>query len=402
MNILLVIAQKEIEESIKKQLVFIFPDWKFNFKEAGSVGQAIIQLSASNIKDTNLIICDLNLREGDGLELINYLAISKFKKIPLAVTNVTDFRTFQLVKSIISGFQLNCVGVYQSPLNCKNLFKDFLKKASKEETTTLTALAYKQKYILELLNEENLFLHYQPKIDLSSGNIIGFEALARVRSTKNKVIHPEEFVPLAEKVGLNTQLSMLVLNKAITHWKMHPYLKKYSLSINISATDLVSKAFSENVIKARSDSMDIKLLFELTESQTIIDQYQANKVLNEFIDYGILISLDDFGMCHSNFSRLDSFPFSEIKIDKAFVNDIDTNKKHFSIVESLLDLAKKLNVQVTAEGIESSVVLNKLIDLGCPIGQGYYFSKPIPGYLLHDWIEKYTNNLKVESLSLCE
>lgn len=282
------------------------------------------------------------------------------------------------------------------------MFKDFLKKASKEETVTLTALAYKQKYILELLNEENLFLHYQPKIDLSSGNIIGFEALAKVHSNKNKVIHPEEFVPLAEKVGLNTQLFMLVLNKAITHWKMHPYLKKYSLSINISATDLVSKAFSENVIKARSDSMDIKLLFELTESQTIIDQYQANKVLNEFIDYGILISLDDFGMYHFNFYRLDSFPFSEIKIDKAFVNDIDTNKKHFSIVESLLYFAKKLNVQVTAEGIESSVVLNKLIDLGCPIGQGYYFSKPIPGYLLHDWIEKYTNNLKVESLSLCE
>lgn len=401
MNILLVKTQKILKESIKEKLTFFFPDWKFNFKEAGSVTQAIVQLSACNIKDTDLVICDLNLHKGDGLELINYLAISKFKKIPLAVTNVTDFRTFQLVKSIISGFQLNCVGVYQFPVNCKILFKDFLKKTSKEETT-LTALAYKQKHILDLLNEENLFLDYQPKIDLSSGSIIGFEALARLRSTDNKVIYPEEFVPLYEKVGLNTQLTMLVLDKAITHWKMHPFLKKYSLSINISPNDLLSKAFSEFAIKARSDSMDIKLLFELTESQTIIDQYQANKVLNEFIGYGILVSLDDFGKCHSNFSRLDSFSFSEIKIDKSFVSDIDTNKKHFAIIESILNLAKKLNVQVTAKGIESSVVLNKLIDLGCTIGQGYYFSKPITEDLLHDWIEKHTNNLKVESLSLCE
>lgn len=115
MNILLVIAQKEIEESIKRQLLFIFPDWKFNFKEAGSVRQAIIQLSASNIKDTNLIICDLNLREGDGLELINYLAISKFKKIPLAVTNVTYFRSFQLVKSIFL-VSSSIASVFISPL----------------------------------------------------------------------------------------------------------------------------------------------------------------------------------------------------------------------------------------------------------------------------------------------
>ena len=128
MNILLVKTQKILKESIKEQLTFFFPDWKFNFKEAGSVTQAIVQLSACNIKDTDLVICDLNLHKGDGLELINYLAISKFKKIPLAVTNVTDFRTFQLVKSIISGFQLNCVGVYQFPVNCKILFKDFLKK----------------------------------------------------------------------------------------------------------------------------------------------------------------------------------------------------------------------------------------------------------------------------------
>ena len=125
MNILLVKTQKILKESIKEQLTFFFPDWKFNFKEAESVIQAIVQLSACNIKGTDLVICDLNLHKGDGLELINYLAISKFKKIPIAVTNVVDFRNFQLVKSIIYDLKLNCVGVYQFPVNCKTLFKDF-------------------------------------------------------------------------------------------------------------------------------------------------------------------------------------------------------------------------------------------------------------------------------------
>ncbi|EJG0043424.1 EAL domain-containing response regulator [Vibrio parahaemolyticus] len=399
MNILIIDNQEFIRASIKNELLGLDNDHNFKIFEANGGNEAIKLMEKHAIHDLevfDLVIADLKIDNGDVLVVINHLATTKNKSISLAIFSSSDIRILELISNVINGFNLNFLGFYQKPLNVGALLKDLDQKINKKEDFPKIGpqVLYNEYNITKLLNEDNLFLCYQPKIEITSGKIVGFEVLARLCVKGDGFIYPDKFIPLVERAGLNCQLAKLVLNQALSQWQLFPILKDYSLSVNISASDLQSIDFIDYVIDKDLASSDIKLMLELTESQDMLRQDKTLQALAKLIINNIPISLDDFGKSYSTFDRLDSIPFNEIKIDKDFVSDLDSNNQHLVIVESIIALANKLNVNVVAEGVETVAVLKQLKNLGCDIAQGYYFSPPIEGRHLLNWINEY--NLRDE------
>lgn len=401
MKILIVDDQEFVRETIKSEFSLVAPEVNFDFQEADSGNKAIDILkenSLSILPTIELVIADLKMENGDGLAIINHMATSRSREIPLAIVSSSDKRTLELIGNITNGFSLNLVGVFQKPLDISEIYSSIIaKKISSEEPEQSQEVSpfCNEDNITSLLNEDNLFLCYQPKINIKTGELVGFEVLSRLCIQDYGFIYPDKFIPLIEKVGLNCRFTKLVLSQALSQWHLFEKLKSYSLSINISANDLLSDDFINYVIDKHICNPDIKLMLELTESQQTINEDRSLQALAKFIINDIPISLDDFGKSYSTFDRLDSIPFDEIKIDKDFVSDLDVNLQHQAIVESTIVLARKLNVKVVAEGVETLAVLKCLQVLGCHVAQGYLISPPIEGRYLMAWINDYNLTTRV-------
>ncbi|WP_168204336.1 EAL domain-containing protein [Aliikangiella coralliicola] len=230
--------------------------------------------------------------------------------------------------------------------------------------------------------QQNEFeLHYQPQVDMNSGNIIGLEALIRWQHPRLGVIPPAQFIPLAEEIGLISQIGEWVLKTACQQnksWQNEGH-SKVTVAVNFSAkqlmqtniVQLVNNVLSESGLEARYLVIEITESLSMTDPETTITIMQALKTL------GVKISIDDFGTGYSNLSYLKRFPIDEIKIDRAFVKDITTDPHDLAITKTIIAIAHCLDLKVIAEGIETQSQLALLIQQKCDMMQGYYFSRPL-------------------------
>jgi len=329
----------------------------------------------------------------DGMEVINFLSVhAHYANIPLAVISSADKRTLGLVSSIARSLKLNLVGVFEKPVHVDFILAEATRLQNQHRNATeVKALAsVSDNDITQLLADDHILLCFQPQVNMKSKGISGFEVLARMYD-ENGYIYPDTFLPLLDKAGLNVDFTKLIIAKAFKFWASEEVLSHYTLSINVTAEDLISESLIDYIISLKQAHSHIKLTLELTESQAIINEASALNSIARLIINDIGISLDDFGKSYSTYERLDTIPFNEIKIDRSFVCDIDTNEQHHLIVESTIALAKKMSVSVVAEGIETESVLNILSELGCDIAQGYLYSPPMEGRYLKAWINSYMN-----------
>lgn len=230
--------------------------------------------------------------------------------------------------------------------------------------------------------ERNQFeVLYQPIVQLSTGCVYEFEALIRWRHPKHGLVLPNEFVGVAEETGLIIQIGKWIMNEAccqIAEWQKK-FGRPLSVSVNLSAKQLMHPSLTAQVeeVLANSglDSRQLKL--EVTESTVMEHSERSLKVLSDLDALGIELSTDDFGTGYSSLSYLQKFPFERLKIDRSFVQIMDEDEKSGAIVKTILMLGENLNIEVVAEGIETESQLEKLRALGCTLGQGYYFSRPI-------------------------
>lgn len=390
MNILIVDDQKFVREAIKADLVDNILTNDLQTFEAEDANQGIETLVAIE-GNIDLLILDLKMDNSDGMEVINFLSVHAcYSDIPLAVISSSDKRTLELVSSIASSLKLNLVGVFAKPINMDFILAETARLQSQRDNTMeiQAPASISGDDINQLLADEQVLLCFQPKIDMNSKSITGFEVLARMYD-ENGYIYPDTFLPLIDKAGLNVKFSKLIIAKAFKFWKSETTLASYTLSINVTAEDLISDNLIDYIIRHKQAHAHINLILELTESQEIINQASVLNAIARLIINDIGISLDDFGKSYSTYERLDTIPFNEIKIDRSFVCDIDTNEQHHLIVESMIALAKKMSVSVVAEGIETETVLNILDELGCDIAQGYLYSPPIEGRYLKAWVNRY-------------
>ncbi|PKH04839.1 EAL domain-containing protein [Moritella sp. Urea-trap-13] len=394
MNILIVDDQEFVREAIKSDLIENALESTLNSAfqsfEASDANEGIEVIVAME-GNIDLLILDLKMDNSDGMEVINFLsAHSLYSHIPLAVISSSDKRTLELVSSIACRLKLNVVGVFEKPINVDAILSETLRlqQASGNIPVVATPDDVTEYDINQLLADEQVLLCFQPQVDMKSKKINGFEVLARMYD-ENGYIYPDTFLPLIYNAGLNVEFTKIIITKAFKLWVNETNLLDYTLSINVTAEDLMSEDLIDYIIRHKQAHTQIKLILELTESQAIINQGCVLNSIARLIINDIGISLDDFGKSYSTYERLDIIPFKEIKIDRSFVCDIDTNEQHRLIVESTIALAKKMLVNVVAEGIETQSVLKILADLGCDTAQGYLYSPPMEGRYLQAWVNRY-------------
>ena len=220
---------------------------------------------------------------------------------------------------------------------------------------------------------------FEPQLDLETGEIVGFEVLARWIHPLSGTILPDTFIPVAEEIGLIGRLSEQVIANALAEavdWD--PTIK---ISVNISPIQLTDAWLAQRIVRLLTETgfPADRLVVEITESSLVTDIDLARSIVTSLKNQGVRLALDDFGTGFSSLSHLRSLPFDVIKIDRSFVANIHSNTESLAIVRAVTTLASALNVPVCVEGIESEAAHAAVLGLGCAVGQGWYFGKPMPG-----------------------
>ncbi|MFK7914619.1 MAG: putative bifunctional diguanylate cyclase/phosphodiesterase, partial [Pseudomonadales bacterium] len=231
------------------------------------------------------------------------------------------------------------------------------------------------------LVEGQLSVFYQPQVDLSSGHIVGVEALVRWDHPERGLVEPGDFLPVAQETGLIVQLDQYVQQRAfaeVAEWT-RAGLGKLQLSVNLSTTQLDQEGFVRKFLaaieSAGADPATIKV--EITENVLMQDVEVTVPKLKALRDCGIQVAIDDFGTGYSSLSYLQQFPINTLKIDRSFVHDIRAEQGDASIVNAIVAMARGLNMSLIAEGVENQTQLNYLREQGCQHVQGYFFAPPV-------------------------
>jgi diguanylate cyclase (GGDEF)-like protein len=239
------------------------------------------------------------------------------------------------------------------------------------------------------IEHEEFVLHYQPVVDLHSGEVSGVEALIRWQHPSRGLVSPAEFIPLAEETGLILRLGEWALRAACEQCQniraAHPNLR---LAVNVSARQLLQPELTDMIaaILRRTGFDPASLELEITESLLMQNVDTTVDTMHRLGELGLRFSVDDFGTGYSSLAYLKHLPISRLKIDKSFVNDIPADSNDAAIVTAIISMAHDLGLEVVAEGVETKEQLDFLLAHGCDAIQGYYFSRPLPQERLSQWL----------------
>lgn len=245
------------------------------------------------------------------------------------------------------------------------------------------------------IDRNEFVLHYQPIINLRSGALTGFESLIRWMHPTRGLVRPDEFIPIAEETGLIQPIGELVFCEAcqqMADWQSRfIQAKTWVLAVNLSRRQLLKRDLTKKLLSI-TESMSVSpksIILEITESSILDEQHNMLVILEQLRECGFRLAMDDFGTGHSSLSCLHQLPVDFLKIDRSFVSRIETNRELSAIVQTIIDLAHHLRLQVVAEGIETAGQLAQLQAMDCDEAQGFYFSKPLALDALVGWITKY-------------
>jgi diguanylate cyclase (GGDEF)-like protein/PAS domain S-box-containing protein len=242
------------------------------------------------------------------------------------------------------------------------------------------------------VNEGHFLLQFQPIVDLYTDEAVAFEALVRWHHPQRGTISPDQFIEVAEESGLIVQIGRWVLDQAlhtISQWqRVLPPGRLHYVSVNVSVRQFRTPGFIDEV-RALLDAYRVdprSLMLEITETLLMRDDEQTWQDLQKLRDLGVKIAIDDFGTGYSSLGYLRQRPIDVLKIDKTFIDDMVDSAQQHALVQSIVGLARTLNLQVVAEGIESVAHRDTLVRMGCPLGQGYLFSRPVSAPEAFAWL----------------
>lgn len=235
----------------------------------------------------------------------------------------------------------------------------------------------------EAVMQGDFVLHYQPQLDLKTGQILAVEALVRWPHATLGLVPPLKFLPLAEEAGLMWPLTQWVLNEAFTQcatWRRSGH--HLAVSINVSTSDLLEPGFLKYVreLLAKHELPGESIVIEITETTIITDFLRSQAVILDLRDLGVVVSIDDFGAGFTSLAYLSSLAVGELKLDRAFITSLNAegNGREMELVRATINLGHDMGLRVVAEGIEDVETLDLLGDLGCDLAQGYFISRPTP------------------------
>lgn len=302
--------------------------------------------------------------------------------------------------SIVTGASAGVAMAPNDGTNCDQLMRNadmalYRAKAEGRNTFRFFELemdtAARERHAMEMdlrhaLEAGEFEIHYQPLIDSASGDAAGVEALLRWPHPKRGNVGPDQFIPIAEEIGLITQIGEWVLNEACREVASWPGNLK--LAVNLSPEQFRHGDLVKSVAAALAGSglTPDRLELEITESLLLQDNQRTLEALHRLKDLGVSISMDDFGTGYCSLSYLRSFPFDKIKIDRSFVQELGEDGDCRAIIEAIVTLGRRLGITTTAEGVETDDQLRELESVGCSQMQGYLFSKARPGAELCEFL----------------
>jgi len=249
----------------------------------------------------------------------------------------------------------------------------------------------------QAIEQNELILHYQPKINMSERCIIGVEALVRWQHPEKGFMAPDLFIPMAEQTALIHPLTYWVLNEAfaqISQW--HQQGLELVMAVNLAVQNLLDAQLVSVIAKGLQD-YEVEpawLMLEITESDLMADPVRAQKTLQQLHAMGVRLSIDDFGTGHSSLAYLKDLPVDELKIDQSFVLNMSSDETQAMIVRATISLAHNLGLTTTAEGVETEAVWEQLQALDCNVAQGYFISRPLTSADFMRWLKESTWKIK--------
>jgi EAL domain-containing protein (putative c-di-GMP-specific phosphodiesterase class I) len=331
-----------------------------------------------------VIVLDLKMPGTDGIQLLRILAADKCAA-HIVLSSGAEGKILESAMQLGRERGLNISEALPKPIRAETLRERLagFKRMPKLQLSADLARA---------LSTDQLFLEYQPKLDCRRARITGVEALVRWDHPSKGIIQPDQFIAMAEEVGLINRLTDRVVAAAATQaarWRTDGLA--IEVAVNISARDLEDLDLPERLEQhCRDQGLDPQLMtLELTETGAMRQAVQMMDVLTRLRLKGFKLSIDDFGTGYSSLVQLQKMPFSEIKIDASFVMQMQANQGCRVIVEIVIDLARKLGLACVAEGVEEEAALHSLREMGCDAVQGFHLCRPLSAVRVADFVREY-------------
>jgi EAL domain-containing protein (putative c-di-GMP-specific phosphodiesterase class I)/ActR/RegA family two-component response regulator len=352
---------------------------------AGSADEAVERLNGATY---DLIFCDLNMPGRDGVETMRLFA-ERHVKCPILIVSGADHRILKAAQELGVHRGLGVAGVLHKPFGLEQIKSALLhvaKVTSPRSRRPLPIIPTAE--LAQGIAAEQLVLHYQPQLNLHTCQLEGAEALVRWQHPERGLLMPDSFISLAESTGLIGPLTEWVLREAIgqaAQWRRNGL--DIGVSINLSAQTLRELDLPDRIAAttAAAGLHPGRITLEITESGMADDVDSLLDITTRLRLKGFLLAIDDFGTGFSSLTQLRRLPFTELKLDRTFVSGAATDSDARSLLESSVNLAKRLQLKTVAEGIETEEEWNLLVWMGVDLGQGYYMARPMQAEKLLPW-----------------
>lgn len=366
-----------------------------NIIEAGSGTEALHLLDKKNDLP-QIILCDLDMPGMDGIEFLRHLAMRELTLGVILISHAHK-RIIKTVEDLAVSHNLYFLGSIEKPIKSVQL-QSLLASFDDERTARAASDSIKtltEEELLHGLHNDLLTVVFQPKVNIKTNKVTSVEALARWNHPEHGQLGPINFIPLAEEKGHMDELTDIVYTKSMAYggeWLAAGL--NLGISVNFSVDSFNRLDLPEYIVsKAKTEGMDPHYVtLEVTESRVMGDLKMPLEILTRLRLKGIGLSIDDFGTGYSSLEQIKRIPFTELKIDRAFVTGAAEDPFAQAIMESSIALGKKLDLCIVAEGVENQADWDLVKQLGCDIAQGYFISKPLAGEAIPNFIIQWENS----------
>lgn len=353
-------------------------------------GQQALQKVTEPHSRVDLIFLDINMPGMDGIEFIRRLVECRYRGSVVLVSGEND-RMLESVEKLIETQQLKALGHLQKPVQQKEL-ASLLSRIEPVVDREGLGRAARQAYDIDELRaavtNRELVNYYQPKVALTTGEVVGVESLVRWQHPRDGLVFPDQFIALAEEYGLIRDVTRAVLAAAMKQAKLWRQAgHDLPIAVNVSMDDMTALDFPD-VAAALAESVGIEprvITLEVTEGRVMKRLSTVLDVLSRLRLKRFRLSIDDFGTGHSSLAQLRDLPFDELKVDRSFVHGAAADPTLQAICNASVRMAHELRLQVVAEGIENQSDWDILCELGCDVGQGYLIARPMPAVDMTGW-----------------
>ena len=357
---------------------------------AGSADAALVMLGEGRTA-VDVVICDLNMPDVDGLEFLHRLSQRDFCGNVILLSGEGP-RIIHAVQKLLAGRPLQILGALEKPAgrtDLRRLLDRWQPMAPVAPAPATRQPTYTAADLQAAHKAEQWVLHYQPKVDLRTGALTGTEALVRWNHPEHGLVYPDRFIGLAEDCGAIGALTDWVLQAALAQLaRWHQDGVKIHMAVNVSMENLRVPDFAREVgaLVRRRGLAPQDLVLEVTESRVMAMSPAPLETLVRLRMQRFGLSIDDFGTGHSSLAQLRDVPFTELKIDRGFVHGARQNELIRPMLEGSISIAKRLGLHAVAEGVETEDDWSLLREIGCDVAQGYFIGRPMPAEHLHVWL----------------